>query len=76
MLQIIGWLSSALLLATLVNQVYKQWSEGTSKGVSKWLFIGQLVVVLIYEWGIGALDIGVDGKKILRRYKELVGWKY
>jgi NADH-quinone oxidoreductase subunit A len=36
------------------------------------IFIGQLVVVLIYEWGIGALDIGVDGKKILRRYRELI----
>ena len=35
------------------------------------IFIGQLVVVLIYEWGIGALDIGVDGKKILKKYKEL-----
>ena len=35
------------------------------------IFIGQLVVVLVYEWGIGALDIGVDGKKILRKYREL-----
>jgi len=35
------------------------------------IFIGQLVVVLIYEWGIGALDIGVDVKKIMKRYKEL-----
>lgn len=37
------------------------------------IFIGQLVVVLIYEWGIGALDIGIDAKKILRKYKELTG---
>ena len=35
------------------------------------LFIGQLVVVLIYEWGIGALDIGPDVKKIMRVYKKL-----
>ena len=35
------------------------------------IFIGQLVVVLIYEWGIGALDIGLDGKKLLKKYKEL-----
>ncbi|HEY2847768.1 MAG TPA: hypothetical protein VGI80_08115, partial [Pyrinomonadaceae bacterium] len=41
---IIGWASSCLLLATLIKQVYKQWSEGTSEGVSKWLFIGQFVV--------------------------------
>ena len=33
------------------------------------VFIGQLVVVLIYEWGIGALDIGPDGKKILKAFK-------
>jgi NADH-quinone oxidoreductase subunit A len=35
------------------------------------IFIGQLVVVLIYEWGIGALDIGPDVKGILRNYKKL-----
>ena len=37
----IGWASSMILLATIVKQVYKQWSEGSSDGVSKWLFIGQ-----------------------------------
>lgn len=35
------------------------------------IFIGQLVVVLIYEWGIGALDIGIDVKKLMKRYREL-----
>lgn len=34
------------------------------------IFIGQLVVVLIYEWGIGALEIGADGRKILKAYKK------
>ncbi|NII29716.1 NAD(P)H-quinone oxidoreductase subunit 3 [Pseudoflavitalea sp. X16] len=33
------------------------------------IFIGQLVVVLIYEWGIGALDIGADANEILKVYK-------
>jgi NADH-quinone oxidoreductase subunit A len=33
------------------------------------LFILQLVVVLIYEWSIGALDIGADAKKILKAHK-------
>lgn len=33
------------------------------------VFVGQLVVVLIYEWGIGALDIGADAKTILKVYK-------
>src|SRR3954465_5068943 len=35
------------------------------------IFIGQLVVVLIYEWGIGALDFGPDGLKIIKEYKRL-----
>ncbi len=36
------------------------------------IFIGQLLVVLIYEWGIGALDIGPDVKGILKNYKKMV----
>ena len=39
--ELIGWASSAILLATLVRQVRKQWREGTSEGVSRWLFVGQ-----------------------------------
>ncbi|MEO6681516.1 MAG: NADH-quinone oxidoreductase subunit A [Ginsengibacter sp.] len=35
------------------------------------IFIAQLVVVLIYEWGIGALDFGPDGLKILKAYRKL-----
>ena len=35
------------------------------------IFIAQLVVVLIYEWGIGALDFGPDGLKIIKAYKRL-----
>jgi NADH-quinone oxidoreductase subunit A len=33
------------------------------------VFIGQLAVVLVYEWGIGALDIGPDVKKIMKVYR-------
>lgn len=39
----IGWISSFLLLFTLIVQIHKQWAAGTRKGVSRWLFIGQLV---------------------------------
>jgi uncharacterized protein with PQ loop repeat len=41
MVDLVGWLSSAILLFTLGRQVAKQWREGTSEGVSRWLFIGQ-----------------------------------
>lgn len=56
MTEIIGWASSLVLLATLVKQVYKQWSEGTGEGVSKWLFVGQLgssVGFTIYSYLVG-----------------------
>lgn len=41
----IGWLSSAILLATLVRQIVKLVNaarlDGESNGVSHWLFLGQ-----------------------------------
>lgn len=51
--ELIGWCSSFILVLTIVKQVYKQWQEGTSEGVSKWLFIGQMSASLgftIYSW--------------------------
>lgn len=55
---LIGWFSSAVLLATLCSQIYKQWRHRTAEGVSKWLFIGQTVAsfgfiiysVLLHNW--------------------------
>jgi MtN3 and saliva related transmembrane protein len=43
MKDIIGWASSVILLLTLIKQVYKQWKDGETKGVSSLLFIGQLL---------------------------------
>lgn len=39
---IIGWVSSLILIITIGKQVYKQWKSGKSEGVSKFLFIGQI----------------------------------
>ena len=53
MTEAIGWISSLILIFTIAKQVYKQWSEGTSKGVSRWLFAGQIAASLgfaIYSW--------------------------
>ncbi|MDB4966615.1 MAG: hypothetical protein JWN44_2304 [Myxococcales bacterium] len=55
---VIGWLSSVILLATLGKQVYKQWREKRSEGVSKWLFRGQIAAsvgfttysILVHQW--------------------------
>jgi len=38
----IGWISSVVLVTTISKQVWKQWAEGASEGISKWLFIGQM----------------------------------
>lgn len=38
----IGWSSSGILLATLSRQVYVQWRERSTQGLSGWLFVGQL----------------------------------
>ena len=53
MTEIIGWVSSAILLLTVSRQIYKQWQEGTSEGVSVWLFLGQIAAstgFVIYSW--------------------------
>ena len=53
MTEAIGWLSSVILVLTIGKQVYKQWQEKTSEGVSKWLFVGQISASLgftIYSW--------------------------
>lgn len=39
---ILGWISSFILVVTLMRQVYVQWKTESVGGVSKWLFVGQL----------------------------------
>lgn len=51
--EVLGWLSSGVLVLTIAKQVYKQWQEGSSEGVSKWLFVGQMAASLgftVYSW--------------------------
>jgi MtN3 and saliva related transmembrane protein len=38
--ELIGWMSSAVLLATIARQVYTEWKTESAAGVSHWLFIG------------------------------------
>jgi MtN3 and saliva related transmembrane protein len=52
----LGWAASAVLLATLGRQVYVQWRERSTQGLSSWLFVGQLTASLgfaVYSWLIG-----------------------
>lgn len=51
----IGWLSSFLLLATIGRQIYKQWKEESSRGISKWLYLGQFSAqagFIYYSWTV------------------------
>ena len=53
MVEAVGWVSSGILVLTIAKQVYKQWQEGSSEGVSKWLFVGQMAASLgftVYSW--------------------------
>jgi hypothetical protein len=38
----IGWFAAAVLLATIGRQIYTQWRDGTTQGLSRWLSVGQL----------------------------------
>lgn len=57
-IELIGWGSSAVLLITLLRQVYTQWKTKATAGVSKWLFMGQLAAstgytiysALLHNW--------------------------
>lgn len=40
--EFLGWVSSLVLLTTLAQQVRTQWRSGESRGVSLWLFAGQI----------------------------------
>lgn len=41
MAEIVGWVSSVILLSTLTRQIWTQWKERSTRGVSRWLFVGQ-----------------------------------
>lgn len=42
----LGWISSLVLLATILVQLRKQWLERSGRGVSSFLFIGQTAASL------------------------------
>ena len=50
---IVGWTASAILLATLGRQIVTQWRDKEAKGVSRWLFTGQIAAssgFIAYSW--------------------------
>ena len=52
----LGWGASFILLATLCRQIWVQWRERSTEGVSGLLFAGQMaasVGFLAYSWLLG-----------------------
>ena len=52
----IGWLSTAVLVATVGRQAFTQWKSDSTAGVSRWLYVGQLVTssgYVIYSFLLG-----------------------
>ena len=48
MTDLIGWLASAILLATLIRQIWKQAKDRNSEAVSIWLFVGQATASALF----------------------------
>ena len=50
---LIGWTASAILIATLARQSWRQWRDPDPRGVSHWLFVGQIAAsfgFVVYSW--------------------------
>jgi uncharacterized protein with PQ loop repeat len=51
--ELIGWSAAVILLLTISRQVYTQWRERSTQGLSRWLCIGQLAAssgFVVYSW--------------------------
>lgn len=65
---VVGWAASAVLMATLVQQVIKQANDDSAQGVSKWLFAGQIVAsigFIVYSAMVGSIVFVVTNSCIL-----------
>lgn len=52
-MQLIGWLSSLVLIFTIGTQIHKEWKSRSAEGVSSWLFVGQTAAsagFTVYSW--------------------------
>ncbi|WP_282294818.1 PQ-loop repeat-containing protein [Stenotrophomonas sp. PS02289] len=64
---LLGWAATAVLIATLTRQIYKQHQAGSTDGVSTWLFVGQItasVLFIVYSALMGSLVFVVTNSLI------------
>jgi hypothetical protein len=65
---LVGWVSSAILIATLARQVYTQATRGNGQRLSRWLFAGQIaasVGFIAYSVLVGNIVFIVSNVMIL-----------
>ena len=56
MTDLVGWISTGILVLTVGRQAWSQWKQGSTAGLSRWLFVGQLAAstgFVIYSWLLG-----------------------
>jgi uncharacterized protein with PQ loop repeat len=81
--ELIGWVSSVVLLLTIGRQVLTQWRTKSSAGLSRWLFLGQLTAsigftiysILLANWvfvvtNIALLLTAICGQVIFLRNRK------
>ncbi len=56
MTDLIGWMSTAILLSTVGRQAWSQWKQGSTAGLSRWLFVGQIAASAGFVWYSYLLD--------------------
>lgn len=53
---LIGWISTTILVLTVGRQAWTQWKQGSTAGLSHWAFIGQLAAsagFVVYSYLLG-----------------------
>ncbi len=67
-IDLLGWAATAVLIATLWRQIWKQWTVDDPEAVSTWLFVGQItasVLFIAYSAATGSLVFVVTNSLIL-----------
>ncbi|AWH17655.1 hypothetical protein C1922_10245 [Stenotrophomonas sp. ZAC14D2_NAIMI4_7] len=77
---VFGWAATAVLMATLIRQMVKQWRSPHPETVSKWLFLGQMTasaLFTIYSVMLGATVFVVTNALLLMTaiVGQLMAWR-
>mgnify|MGYP000872351577 CR=1 FL=1 len=79
--EFIGWLASAILLATLIRQIATQVRDRSARGVSRWLFLGQIAAstgfvtysALVGDWVFIVTNVCILATAV---FGQIVTWRH